>query len=608
MASVMASVFVVYYTQGVQKTDGAIIDAAGRNRMLSQRIGFYAEQVIDGKENTKETLKEIINLHQVSLYALKDGGIAPDISNNRVLPPTNAALMPVVLKAEELWHEYKANADIIANEEIIIDGKINPRVEQAIRFIENNATEQLRRNNEMAKFYVYLNDNHRANAHFILLILLIANTLVLMTGLWLTRITIKPIDGLFAMVKRIGKGDLNVRADIVSNDEIGRLAMAFNETTGKLKESYMDLEKKVNERTVDLQKFRLAVENAAEHIIIADTKGITLYANPVVKEITGYSQKEAIGLKCGKLWGGLMPKSYYDKMWKTIKQDKKTFHGELTNRRKNGEEYIADIIISPILDERNEVIYFVAVERDVSKERALDRAKSQFVSIASHQLRTPVTSIQWIIELILNKEKLSKKGKDYLKDAHVSIGRLSELVDTLLNLTRIESGSVGLTPKPLELIGFVNKMVKEAEMMGAEKKIKFILDSHLKELYVDTDFYALSNIFQTILTNTIEYNLDKGKVSVVVDKKTDTFLCTISDTGIGIPKQDQEKIFGQFVRGSNAYLQKAAGMGIGLYIAQQAADLLGGKIWFESQEGKGTTFYIELPLKSKAIMGDKRLA
>jgi len=150
-------------------------------------------------------------------------------------------------------------------------------------------------------------------------------------------------------------------------------------------------------------------------------------------------------------------------------------------------------------------------------------------------------------------------------------------------------------------------MVKEAEMMGAKKKIKFTFKDYPKELNIKSDFNALSNIFQTILTNTVEYTPDKGKVSITLEKRKNTFFCSISDTGIGIPKEDRVRIFGQFVRGSNAHLQKSAGVGIGLYVAKQATELLGGKIWFESIEGKGTTFYIELPLKSRSVKGEKQL-
>ena len=357
----------------------------------------------------------------------------------------------------------------------------------------------------------------------------------------------------------------------------------------------------------DLQKFKLAVDNAYDHIIMTDTEGIVLYANKAAEKITGFSKAEIIGTKAGALWGGLMDKSFYKKLWRTIKINKKSFSGEIRNRRKNGEEYIALSSIAPVLDKNENVEFFVGIERDITREKMAEKAKNEFVSIASHQLRTPVTSIQWLIELILKKEKLSKKGREYLKDAYIATSRLSGLVDTLLNLSRIESGSVSLVSEPIELVKFIRRMVKETEMMGAKKKIKFTFKDYPKELNIKSDFYALSNIFQTILTNTVEYTPDKGRVSIVLEKRKNTFFCSISDTGIGIPKEDQARIFGQFVRGGNAHLQKSAGVGIGLYVAKQATELLGGKIWFESIEGKGTTFYIELPLKSRSVKGEKQL-
>src|SRR3989338_10366987 len=132
--SAFINFFIIRFYNATEGTDGAIIDAAGRNRMLSQRLGFYAEQVVRGNEEVKNTLNNIIELHNASFYALKDGRIAPEIADNRLLPATIPSIMPIVQKAEELWLEYKKNGEIIVNNPVSVDSVPNLIVENALDF------------------------------------------------------------------------------------------------------------------------------------------------------------------------------------------------------------------------------------------------------------------------------------------------------------------------------------------------------------------------------------------------------------------------------------------------------------------------------------------
>ncbi|HED38761.1 MAG TPA: HAMP domain-containing histidine kinase, partial [Ignavibacteria bacterium] len=236
----------------------------------------------------------------------------------------------------------------------------------------------------------------------------------------------------------------------------------------------------------------------------------------------------------------------------------------------------------------------------------VDKMKSEFVAIASHQLRTPLTSIRWVIELFLEKEKITKQGKEYLQDIHASAQRLSDLVDILLNVSRIEEGNIGVSPRPIELVNFINNYLKELEPLTNKKNltIKF---NHSRKLEVLTDKNAFQNVIQSLVSNSVEYTPDGGKIGITLEKNKHEFCMKISDSGIGIPKEEQKDITHKFTRGSNAMLIKTAGTGMGLYIAYEAVHLLGGKIWFESEENKGTTFHVILPLKSAKIAGIKKL-
>lgn len=247
------------------------------------------------------------------------------------------------------------------------------------------------------------------------------------------------------------------------------------------------------------------------------------------------------------------------------------------------------------------------LKEQLKKRKAISAIESDFIATASHQLRTPLTGIQWVAERFLKKEKMSEKGREYMKDIRNSVNRLTSLVDLLLNVSRIESGHVGTSPKPLDIINFIEGYVSERSVLTAPKNLSLSFNKHPEKLKVIIDINALRNIIQSIVSNAIEYTPKDGKIDISVEKKTRSFIIKVSDTGIGIPKDEQEHIFDKFTRAENAKLINANGTGLGMYIAKQAVTLLDGKIWLESEENKGTTFYVELPIESKAKSGEKKL-
>jgi len=362
---------------------------------------------------------------------------------------------------------------------------------------------------------------------------------------------------------------------------------------------------KVESLAKDLEKFKLAIASTTEQVVITDKAGVVLYANPPTEKLTGYAMAEIVGQKVGKLWGRRMKKDFYDTLWQTVLVDKKTFSGELENTRKNGEEYTADLIVSPMLDQSGEVEFFVVVEHDITREKAIEKAKTEFVSLASHQLRTPLTGIQWMAELFSRKEKLTSTGKKYLHDIIVSAQRLNMLIKLLLNVSRIESGSIGIAPEAVDLAEFMNECLRNTRVICKKKRISLAVANPTGALPAVIDKNALGQILQNILGNAVEYTPPEGKIEVSLSVKEKNALVTVKDTGIGIPKKDQARIFKKFVRAENAATMKPDGSGLGLYIASEAAKLLGGKIWFESKEGIGSMFYASIPIKAKPRAGEK---
>lgn len=371
-----------------------------------------------------------------------------------------------------------------------------------------------------------------------------------------------------------------------------------------------DEKKKAVELALDLEKFRLAVENTSDQIVISDVEGKILFANKALENTTGYKVGEVLGTKAGKLWGDVMDKSYYTKMWKTIKEDKKNFVGELTNKRKNGERYVAQVNISPVLGEKGEVRFFVSVERDITKAKEVDKMKTEFISLASHQLRTPLSAMKWFLEMLLAGD-MGKLNKDQLKavsNVDEANERMIDLVSSLLNISRIESGRITIEPEEVNIKELVGSIDVELKQKFVDKKQDFLVKINTKDLNLIADKKLVRNALMNLLTNANKYTPEKGKIELRVFDKGKNVLIEVEDNGFGIPAKDKEYVFKKFYRGKNVIKKVADGNGLGLYLVKSIIDASGGQISYESEEGKGTKFMVLLPRKGiKAKAGQVRL-
>jgi PAS domain S-box-containing protein len=345
-----------------------------------------------------------------------------------------------------------------------------------------------------------------------------------------------------------------------------------------------------------VKKFVQAVEYASDAIVMTNTDATIIYTNPAVKDLTGLEPPELIGKNVNMVWAGSMDNDFVAQMWKTLKYDEKTFNAEVTNTRKDGNVYVADTRISPIMDQNRKVSFYIGISRDITKAKEVDRMKTEFISLASHQLRTPLAAVKWRTEMLLNGDlgQVPPEQKEYIQKICESNDRMSELVGALLNISRIESGRLIIEPQPTYLEKLLVTVLDDVKTKVTEKKLNVIVDVQTGIPEINIDPKLISNVFQNLITNAIKYTPEGGKVTISVYKDKDEIITKVEDSGYGIPLKEQARVFQKFFRAQNVTKVVTEGTGLGLYLVKAIIEASNGRVWFESEESKGTKFYVAL--------------
>jgi len=286
--------------------------------------------------------------------------------------------------------------------------------------------------------------------------------------------------------------------------------------------------------------------------------------------------------------------------------------------------------IGQLTNAMNELLHRLntGVAQEVSKHIQLDKAKTDFVTLASHQLRTPLSIIKWYVDFLINGDagEISKEQKKYLEEVYISNERLIELVNALLDVSRIDVGTFSIDPELISITDKANEAIAKFSKEIKGKKIK-LEKKYDKFPPINLDPRLTRIVFENIISNSIKYTPEEGLVRIVIKKTEKDILIKISDSGCGIPREYKPKIFTKLFRAENARKIESIGTGLGLYIVKAIIEKSGGKIWFESpsldlllipgesdsdipidRKNQGTTFFITIPLKGmKRKKGTKKL-
>lgn len=353
------------------------------------------------------------------------------------------------------------------------------------------------------------------------------------------------------------------------------------------------------------ERLETILNSMSDGLFVIDKENKILMFNKTASDISMFSYEEVFGKNYNKFIKFVFEDT--DKLNDLfIKESllfgrttKMTNHSELI--RKNGTRIPISTNATSFKDSNGDIIGCVVLFRDITYEREVDKMKSEFISVASHQLKTPLTGIKWFSELLL-KEKggdLNKKQKYFLTNVHYSNERLINLVDDLLDTSHIEAGKkFEIHRKETDIVEIVNDVIKNKISLISNKKITVIkCEGAPKEFKLSVDPIKIKQVFNNLVNNALKYSKYGGQVEIGCDQHLkNKIIIYVKDKGIGIPKKQQNRVFDKFFRADNAITSKTDGTGLGLYIAKAIIEAHGGEMWFESKIGKGSTFYFSLPI------------
>lgn len=353
-------------------------------------------------------------------------------------------------------------------------------------------------------------------------------------------------------------------------------------------------------------KSEIVINAIGDGVIAIDGKGVIQLINPAAQEILGWGKQDALQLNYKSILKltddnnkELEPSA--DPLQQVLNTNQQVRGSKLSALTNSGKKISVSLVVSPIGEPGSGAI---AVFRDVTKERAEEREQAEFISTASHEMRTPVASIEGYLGLAMNPNTatIDARGLDFIQKAHQAAQHLGRLFQDLLDVSKSEDGRMTNTPKVTDIVPFTQTIIQGLAQKAADKNLQLIFsptDSAAQKkimpvYYVNLDNDHVREVLDNLIENAIKYT-PKGSVTVDVSGGEGTVVISIKDTGLGIPTEDIPHLFQKFYRVSNLDRQEIGGTGLGLYLSRRLVESMQGRLWVESIFGQGSTFFVELP-------------
>ncbi|KXK27238.1 MAG: Alkaline phosphatase synthesis sensor protein PhoR [candidate division WS6 bacterium OLB20] len=351
------------------------------------------------------------------------------------------------------------------------------------------------------------------------------------------------------------------------------------------------------------KQLQAVLNSIGDGVIVMDAKRHIILANPVAQTLTGYSEEELLerpfseALKFIDDRTGAPVTEFLETVFVSGKMTTLDFHTSLI--RKDGSRMAVGDSAAPILNNDGIVTGGIIVFRDNTREREVDTMKTEFVSLASHQLQTPITELQYLLELLKDRKLLEgdMDVDELVSKAYEVSQSMSHLVSDLLDVSRIETGrKFTVNMKPVVLNQFLTETAEGLKGQAAKRNIRIEVLLPAEEITVNADAGKLGEVVSNLLSNALKYSHPESEVQLRLTQREDVAVIEVEDHGIGIPREQQGSIFTKLFRAENAVKSDIEGTGLGLYIAKAITEAHGGKLFFESVENERTVFTLELPV------------
>lgn len=421
--------------------------------------------------------------------------------------------------------------------------------------------------------------------------------------------SLKPLKDLINACENLSNGNFNQRVDIKSGDEFEGVGKSFNLLADKISQTFQNLETEKEIAVDENSKLNEVLSSIVDGIIAVDFNKNIILSNKSAEKITGFTQAELAGRQISQAVhlftdaDEILPKTYCQPPFNQI--------ARLVG--KNGKESKVSLSTSQLSGSVQTNISCILILHDLVKEEELEKMKLDFVSMASHELRTPLTSIIGYLSVFINEntQKVDQEALALLEKSLSSARQLLTLVQNLLNVNKIEREQMSVSSEVLDFLPIIVKAVEDAKTQAIQKNLVLNFDPPVQLPKVLADPIRISEVISNLLNNAINYTNAGGKIEVFVETSPNEVTTIVSDNGIGIPKDAFPHLFNKFFRVSNQTQQANKGTGLGLYISKSIVEKLGGRIWVESEVGKGSKFCFTIPIadnKSRGVINSDSFA
>ncbi|WP_302151213.1 cell wall metabolism sensor histidine kinase WalK [Limosilactobacillus vaginalis] len=432
-----------------------------------------------------------------------------------------------------------------------------------------------------------------SNINSITLIYLSAALITIVIGLLLAIIIsqeiTRPIEEMRKQTFRIARGDFSGQVRVMGNDELGQLAGAVNNLSVRVEEA---------QESSDSERRRLdsVLSHMSDGVLATDRRGNVTIVNNMALQLLGVEHDDEL---IGKSIIDVLDIRHDYTVRQLVNSEQKEMILDMSN---SGSNLILNAYFSPIQRESGFVSGLVCVLHDVTSQQKEEQERKEFVSNVSHELRTPLTSVKSYVEALSDGAWQDKEiAPQFLKVVQDETERMIRMINDLLSLSRMDAGTTKLNLEYVNINELFNYILNRFDMIIKKeedpKKKKYTIERFFtkKDLWVEIDTDKFTQVIDNIMNNAIKYSPDGGVITARLLETHNHVIMSISDQGLGIPRKDLSHIFDRFFRVDKARSRKQGGTGLGLAISKEVVNMLGGQIWVDSVEGKGSTFYISLP-------------